>query len=73
MVSASELRANVYRLLDGVLATGVPVEIERGGRRLRIVAVDPPNRLDRLVRRTEVVVGDSEEFVHLDWSDEWNR
>jgi hypothetical protein len=62
----------VYRLLDDVIATGVPVEIERGGRRLQIVAVEPVSRLDRLVRRSDVVIGDSEDFVHLDWSGEWN-
>ena len=37
-LTASKLRANVYRVLDQVLETGVPVEIERHGRRLRIIA-----------------------------------
>jgi prevent-host-death family protein len=71
-ITASELRANVYRVLDEVLASGIPVEINRGGRQLRIVPVDAPDRLNRLVRRSEIVVGDSEDFVHLDWSGEWN-
>ncbi len=70
-VTASKLRQDIYRILDGVLETGEPVEIERNGRRLRIVALDAPGRLDRLVARPEVVVGDSEDFVHLDWSAEW--
>jgi hypothetical protein len=47
------------------------VVIERNGRRLRIVADDPPSRLDRLVRRPDVVTGDPDDLVHLDWSDEW--
>jgi N-acyl-D-aspartate/D-glutamate deacylase len=72
-ITASRLRDNIYRLLDQVLETGVPVEIERNGRRLRIVAEDAPSRLDRLVRRPEVVIGDSDDFVHLDWSDEWTE
>ncbi len=70
-LTASKLRENIYRVLDQVLATGEPVEIERNGRRLRIVADDQPSRLDRLVRRPEAVVGDSDDFVHLDWSGEW--
>jgi hypothetical protein len=37
-LTASKLRANIYRVLDQVLETGVPVEIERHGRRLRIIA-----------------------------------
>jgi hypothetical protein len=70
-VTASQLRSDIYRLLDHVLDTGEPVEIERSGRRLRITADDAPSALGRLVDRTDVVVGDSEDFVHLDWSDEW--
>jgi hypothetical protein len=34
--TASRLRENVYRILDEVLETGVPVEIERRGKILRI-------------------------------------
>jgi hypothetical protein len=71
VLTASKLREDIYRVLDQVLATGEPVEIERNGRRLRIVADQPPSRVGRLVSRTDVVVGDSDEFVHLDWSSEW--
>lgn len=31
---------DIYRILDQVLATGIPVEIERGGKLLKIVPVD---------------------------------
>jgi len=71
ILTASKLRENIYRVLDQVLETGEPAEIERNGRRLRIVADDPPPRLSRLVQRTDLVVGDSDDFVHLDWSGEW--
>lgn len=71
VVTASKLRENVYRILDEVLETGVPVEIERRGRRLRIVAVDAPSPLDRLVPRADVIVGDPDDLVHVDWSGEW--
>jgi hypothetical protein len=71
-ITASKLRENVYRVLDQVLETGEPVEIERNGRRLFIVADRPPSRLGRLVRRPDAVVGDSEDLVHLDWSGEWS-
>jgi hypothetical protein len=70
-LTASKLRQDIYRVLDHVLATGEPVEIERNGRRLLIVADEVPSRLSRLVRRTDVVIGDSADFVHLDWSSEW--
>jgi prevent-host-death family protein len=71
VVTASELRQNVYRLLDQVLRTGEPIEIERGGRRLRIVSIEPPDKLSRLEPHPDTIVGDPEELVHLDWSGEW--
>lgn len=70
-ITASRLRANVYKVLDEVLETGTPVEIERRGRRLRIVPAEPTRRLDRLVRRPDYLKVDPESIVHLDWSDEW--
>jgi hypothetical protein len=69
-ISATQLRQDVYRILDQVLESGCPVEIERGGRRLRIVPVDGGSKLDRLIER-DVIVGDPEELVHIDWSGEW--
>jgi hypothetical protein len=72
-LTASKLRENIYKILDQVLATGVPAEISRAGRRLRIVPVeDPPSRrLDRLQPQPDALVGDPEDLVHLDWSGEW--
>jgi prevent-host-death family protein len=50
-ITASRLRANVCKVVDEVLDTGTPAEIERRGRRLRIVPAESRGRLDRLVRR----------------------
>lgn len=69
-ITASKLRENVYRILDEVLATGVPVEIERKGRLLRVVAAEPTSRLSRLERRN-FVLGAPETLLDLDWSAEW--
>lgn len=69
-LTASKLRENVYRILDEVLETGVPVEIERRGRILRIVAVEPRGRLANLETRP-IIIGDPEDLVHIDWSSEW--
>lgn len=70
--TASKLRENIYSVLDEVLETGIPAEIERKGRRLRIVVDDPPSIFDRLLDRRDAVVGDSEDFVSMDWSHEWS-
>ena len=69
-LTASKLRENIYRILDRVLETGVPVEVRRKGRTLRIVPTDPPSRIGRLKRRS-YLLEDPEEIVHLDWSGEW--
>jgi hypothetical protein len=70
-MTTSALRRDIYRILDRVIETGQPVIVERNGRRVRISAEDVPSRLGSLVRRPDVVVGDSNDFVHLDWSSEW--
>lgn len=72
-LTASTLRANIYRILDQVAETGVPVEVVRGGKRLKIVPADEPvpSRLDRLKRRPKAIVGDPAALVHIDWSKEW--
>lgn len=69
-MTASKLRQDIYRLLDQVLETGVPLEIERKGRTLRIVADAPPSKLSNLKRR-DCIIGDPEDLVEMDWSDTW--
>lgn len=71
-LSASKLRANVYRLLDEVLETGKPLEIERNGEILVIVPRKTETIWDRLPRRKGFIVGDPDELIHMDWSSEWN-
>lgn len=69
-LTASKLRENIYRILDQVLETGVPVEVRRKGRTVRIVPGDPVSKLERLKPR-EYLLDDPESIVHLDWSSEW--
>ena len=70
-LTASRLRADVYRVLDGVLNTGVPAVVTRRGHVLRIVPGKPAGRLDRLVARPDFIKGDPADLVHLDWAHEW--
>lgn len=71
-ITASALRADVYRILDEVLETGRPVEIQRGGQRLLIVPADAPSsRLARVQPLAGLVTGDPDDLVHLDWSTTW--
>jgi len=75
-LTASKLRANVYRLLDEVLETGEPLEIERNGKLLVIAPKQETSEQgsiwDRLPRREGAIVGDPDELIHIDWSSEWD-
>jgi hypothetical protein len=70
-ITASALRQNIYRLLDQVLETGQPLEIERRGQRLRISAATSLKKLDRLKPRPDYLRTDPDALIHLDWSNEW--
>ena len=65
-IKASKLRENLYSILDQVLETGVPVQIERRGKLLEIVCVELPSKLDRLKPRDYLRTA-PEDLVHLDW------
>ena len=69
-IKVSALRENIYRILDEVLETGLPVEIERRGKILRIAPAETRSKLDNL-RPRPYLLTDPEELVHLDWSEEW--
>jgi hypothetical protein len=67
-VTASRLREDIYNILDGILETGEPVEIERKGRVLRIVAEPLPGSiLSRIKQRPGLINGDPEELIYIDW------
>jgi len=70
-ISASALRGNIYKLLDQVLESGQPLEIERKGRLLKIIPEEQSTKFEKLVRHT-CLQGDPESIVHLDWSGEWH-
>jgi hypothetical protein len=71
-ITASKLRADVYRLLDEVLETGRPLEIDRNGKTLVIAPKEEQSIWDRLPRRKGFIVEDPDELIHSDWSSEWD-
>lgn len=72
-VTPSQLRANIYKLVDAVLETGIPLQINRHGRKLLLVAAEPvPDRLAAISAVPGAIVGDPEGLVHIDWSSEWD-
>jgi prevent-host-death family protein len=69
-VTATELRTNINQLLEEVLCSGLPIEVKRGDRRLRIVPVEKPDKLQNLAYRPEVIQGDPDDLVSLSWEGE---
>lgn len=70
-LNATRLRGDLYKILDRVLETGEPAEIERRGRLLRITAMTTTAGLDQLVSRPERIAGDPDDLVGLGWADSW--
>ena len=71
-VTPTELRANIYHLLDEVLSTGVPLEIQKGKQKLRIVPVETVDKFRSLQSRPQVIQGDPEALVAIHWENEVN-
>ena len=71
-VTPTELRGNIYKLLDEVLQTGVPLEINKGGKLLRIVPMKKKTKLSNLVKKPNAIVGNPDDLVDISWEKEVN-
>ncbi len=68
-LTPTELRNNIYNVLDEVLASGIPVEIIRKGKILKIIAVDTVDKLQNLSKRPDFITGDSEDLSNIHWDE----
>lgn len=66
-VTVTQLRSDIYNLLEEVLQSGVPLEVSKGGRKLHILPVEKVSKLDNLVYQPELIVGDPEDLVNITW------
>ena len=71
-ITVTELRGNIYNLLDEVLNTGIPIEINKGGKKLKIMPVDKMNKLENLISRPNVIKGNPDDLVDISWEKEVN-
>ena len=73
-ISLTALRSQLFKIVDRVIQTGVPVEIERKGHKLKIVLEDKKSKLNNLKKRN-CIVGDPDELIELkvgEWYEEVN-
>jgi len=66
-LTPSALRKNIYRILDQILETGESVEINRNGKRFKLMHLPSVNVTDRLIKR-EGVFNKSADLVAEDES-----
>ncbi|MFQ5628597.1 MAG: type II toxin-antitoxin system Phd/YefM family antitoxin [bacterium] len=71
-VTPTELRKNIFNLLDEVLNTGIPLEINKGDKKLRIIPVKKADKLQNLISRPHVIKGDPDDLVNISWEKELN-
>ena len=67
-VSDISIEKDILRLLDKVVKTGVPLEIERKGKRLLISPAKKHRNLDCLEKHQDFVVGNPDDLIHIDWT-----
>jgi len=71
-ISATELRAKIYRILDQIIETGKAQEISRNGMRLLIIPAEVRKlRLEELPKR-QAITCSADELVDTSWEQEWS-
>lgn len=70
-MNPTELRRNLYQVLDEVLRTGQPIDVERKGRLIRLEPIVSQDRLAGLKPHGDAVAGDPYDLDEISWSDAW--
>ena len=71
-VTPTELRTNIYKILDEITRSGVPVEINKRGKKLKIIPVEKPDKISNLKRRPNIIKGNPDDLVNIQWEKEIN-
>ncbi|MGK7892481.1 MAG: type II toxin-antitoxin system Phd/YefM family antitoxin [Microcystaceae cyanobacterium] len=72
IVSLNELQSNIDNLLDEVLKTGVPLEINKDGKLLMIVPIEKRDKLQNLVFKPDIIEGNPDDLVNISWEEQIN-
>jgi hypothetical protein len=63
-MSLTALRNQLFKVVDGVIKTGIPAEIERNGHKLKIVLEEKKSKLDNL-KPHDCIIGNPDDLVDL--------
>ncbi len=72
-ISLNRFRSDTEQLLEKIIKTGMPLEIEYKGKKFIITAAERRDKLANLEPHPECISGDPEDIVHIDWSGEWKH
>ena len=70
-ITLTSLRQQLFKIVDQVIATGVPVEIKRNGHVLKLVLEEKKSKLANL-SPNDCIVGDPDELIDISAS-EWHE
>jgi len=70
MITPSELRKDLYNLLDQVILTGKPIEVKRKDKVVKIMVEPSRSKLDNLKRR-DILNCEPDEIIYNNWEKEW--
>ena len=70
-ITPTDFRKDLFNLLDMLLDTGKTLEINRNGHIFKVIPPIKTKKLDRLTPHKDAVVGNSDDFISMDWSNEW--
>ena len=69
-ITASQLRQDIFKILDSVIGTGRPISILRKGEIVNLVPQKKQSKLSRL-KKHDFSDEPPKAFDHIDWSSEW--
>ena len=71
-MSLTALRNQIFKVVDEVIKTGIPVMIERKGHRLKIILEEKKSKLENL-KPHDCIIGNPDDLVQLkvaQWTEE---
>ena len=70
-LTPTEFKNDLINLLDMMLETGKILEINKNGYIFKVIPPKKRKKLDRLTPHKDAIIGNSDDFIEMDWSKEW--
>ena len=70
-ITPTELRKNLFNLLDEVISTGKTLEINRNGTIIKLVPPKKVSKFDKL-KKHETLLCSPEDIIENKWEKEWS-